>query len=206
MNNILLISEELLKTHTPITENVQSSELTFCILQAQSMFLTESLGTKLLNKIYELVDTGDINLPQYIEYKKLVDVYVQPTLIAYAYYIGMDNFAVKWVSIGLNSMRSEQGNPVDFKMFSFLKQNAKNNAEFLNNQLRQYLIFNNAKYPEYSNVSLTNGDIVPVHSKPFTSPLVMRNMAWGGRGNWCNTGLCADSPWPSWYGATPKNP
>ena len=65
MNKVLLISEETLKTYTAIQNNVQSDELRFSILQSQQIFLQESLGTNLYEKILRLVDTGDIEIAPY---------------------------------------------------------------------------------------------------------------------------------------------
>ena len=82
--NVLLISEQKLKDNTPITDNVDSSELRFAIQQSQAIQIQETLGTNLYEKILQLVDTGDINLAGNANYKSLLDNYIQPTLIAYS--------------------------------------------------------------------------------------------------------------------------
>ena len=61
--NVLLISEQELKNNTPITENVDTSELRFGIQQSQTIFLQETLGTNLYEFILDLVETGDIDDP-----------------------------------------------------------------------------------------------------------------------------------------------
>jgi len=212
MKNVLLISEEILKTYTAINENVQSDELRFCILQSQNIFIQESCGTNLYNEMLRLVDTGDIYLPQYAVYKDLLDVYIQPALISYSYYLGLDNFAVKWVSVGLVNNRSEQGNPIDFKMFQYLKTNAKNQAEFNDNLLRRHLIFKSNLYPEYNNGNLNDGQLPPEVNQPFKSSMTLPSSAYGwsqknkwkvGSGNFNAMGsLCCGSAFPTWYGHT----
>jgi hypothetical protein len=209
--NVLLISEEKLKQSTSINENVDSSELRFCILQSQTVFIQEALGTNLYNHILGLVETGDISLPANINYKTLLDNYIQPTLIAYSYYLGLDNFFVKWVNIGLTSNRSEQGQPIDFKTFQYLKSNAKNQAEFSNNLLVRHLIFKSGNYPEYNNGNLNDGQLPPIPQAPFKSPMTLPGSGfyWKRKAlNWgypCGSPLCADSPFPSWYGNGPNN-
>ena len=91
-SNVLLISEQKLKESTPITDNVDSSELRFCIQQAQYLFLQESLGTFFFDTMLDLVATGDINLPGKIRYKELLDNQITQMLIAYSYYLALDNF------------------------------------------------------------------------------------------------------------------
>lgn len=208
MNKVLLISEDTLKTYTAINDNVQSDELRFCILQAQQIFLQESLGTNLLEKMYQLVDTGDIQLSGNIRYKELLDKYIQPTLITYAYYLGMTNFYVKWVSIGMVKNSSEQGTSIDHRTFQYLKSDAKQQAEVNDNILRRHLLFKSGWYPEYNSGNLNEGQLPPIPSTPFQSPITLPTSAYswksGKRGNcWNGMGpLCSDSPFPTWYGHT----
>jgi hypothetical protein len=208
MNKVLLISEDTLKTYTAINENVQSDELRFCILQAQDIFLQETLGTNLYDTMLGLVDTNDINAPGYVNYKNLLDRYIQPTLITYSYYLGMTNFYVKWVSVGLVQNRSEQGTNIDHKTFQYLKTDAKNQAEFNDNLLRRHLIFKSALYPEYNSGNLNDGQLPPIPATPFQSSITIPTSAysWGSGWRTGNCGnamgpLCAGSPFPTWYGS-----
>jgi len=207
MNNVMMISENLLKTYTAINENVQSDELRFCILQAQTIFIRESLGDNLFAKILDLIDTNDIMLPANAKYKTLLDTYIQPTLISYSYYLGLDNFAVKWVSVGLVSNRSEQGNPVDFKMFQYMKSNAKNQAEFNDNLLRRHLIFRSGDYPEYTSGNLNDGQLSPETKSPFKASLTLPGAGYyWKKGRGAVGYLCGDSPFPTWYSSANNSP
>lgn len=198
-NNILLISEQRLKDSTPINENVDSSELRFCIQQAQNLFLLESLGQNFWNKIMELVQTGDINLPQYIKYKELLDDQITNMLIAYSYYLALDNFFMKFVNIGLQSFTSEQSSPIDFKTFQYMKNLARDNAQFADNLLRRWLVFNTQFYPEYA-VILSNGELPPEFGGAFKSNIVLPGGSTvKGNMNWYNC------PYPWWYGQVPPN-
>jgi len=106
-----------------------------------------------------LVDNGDIDTLPYIRYKELLNNFIQPMLIQYSYYLSLDNFFVKFMNIGLVQNRSEQGNPIDIRTLTYLKNNAKNLAEFQDNLLRRHLVFNSWKYPQYTLTS-NNGDKV----------------------------------------------
>jgi hypothetical protein len=207
--NVLLISEQKLKDNTPINENVDTSELRFCIQQAQTIQIQETLGTNLYNKILQLVDNGDITLPQNLNYKSLLDNYIQPTLISYSYYLALDNFWVKFINIGLVQNRSEQGNPIDLKTFQYLKSNAKNQAEFNDNLLRRHLIFRSGLYPEYNNGNLNDGQLPPEVKTAFNSPITLPGAGYYyaqrslvGKNFNALGPLCADSDFPTWYGHT----
>ncbi len=215
MNKVLMISEDTLKTYTAINENVQSDELRFCILQAQAIFIQESLGTNLFTKMLNLIETGSISSPSNVVYKNLLDTYIQPALITYSYYLGMDNFYVKWVSIGMTQNRSEQGDKIDHRTFQYLKSNAKQQAEFSDNLLRRHLIFRSGLYPEYNNGSLNDGQLPPIPSTPFQSPITVPTTAfsWGSKWRYRNNGcfnamgdLCAGSAFPTWYGGATNSP
>lgn len=200
--NVLLISEQKLKDNTPINENVDSSELRFCIQQSQTLFLQETLGTNLYEYILKLVKDNDIDLPQYSNYKELLNNFIQPMLISYAYYLCLDNFFVKFVNVGLQSFRSEQSNPIGIKEFTYLKNNARDNAQFNDNLLRRHLVFNNWKYPQYT-LTTNNGQLLPEFGGAFKSNITLptgnKILGWPGYPGYGFSTLY-DCPYPSWYG------
>ena len=208
MNNVLLISEELLKTYSYINENVSSDELRYAILISQNIEVQESLGTNLYQHILDAVDNGTIGDPSNANYKYLLDTYIQPVVVAYALYRALDNFIAKFMSVGLVQNRSEMGNPIDFKLFLHLKTNAKNDAEFSDNLLRRHLIFRSGNYPLYNSGSLNDGQLPPDSATAFNSPITMPGAGfyWNRNGGeyGCKSWFCADSNRPQWYGS-PSN-
>jgi hypothetical protein len=204
--NVLLISEQKLIDNTAINgSNVDTSELRFCIQQAQTLFLQESLGTNLYEKLLQLVDDNQIGLSGNTNYKNLLDNFVQPTLIQYAYYIALDNFFVKWANVGLVQNRTEQGGSIDLKTLQYLKTNAKNNAEFNDNLLRRHLIFKSGEYPEYVSGNLNDGQLPPETNSAFKSSITTPGQGYyyGSNWNWKYNAmgpLCAGSGFPTWYG------
>lgn len=198
--NVLLISEQKLKDNTPINENVDTSELRFCIQQAQTIFIQETLGTNLYEYILKAVQNGDIDTAPYIRYKELLNNFIQPTLISYAYYLGLDNFFVKFVNVGLQSFSTEQSNPIGIKELTYLKNNARDNAQFNDNLMRRHLVFNNQWYPQYTLIE-NNGQLVPEFGGAFKSPITLpagRNIN-GNFGIRGGIGGLFDCPIPWWY-------
>lgn len=198
--NVLLISEQKLKDNTPINENVDSSELRFCIQQAQTIFIQESLGTNLYEYILEAVQNGDIDTGPYVNYKELLNNFIQPTLISYAYYLGLDNFFIKFVNVGLQSFSTEQSNPIGIKELTYLKNNARDNSQFNDNLLRRHLVFNNSLYPQYTLIE-NNGQLVPEFGGAFKSSITLpagRNIG-GNFGIRGGVGGLFNCPIPWWY-------
>jgi hypothetical protein len=182
--NVLLITEEKLKANTS----------------------QESLGTNLYEYILDLVKTGDIEDPIKVDYKELLNNFIQPTLISYAYYLALDNFFVKFVNVGLQQFRSEQSNPIGVKEFSYLKNGARDQAQFNDNLLRRHLVFNNWKYPQYT-LTTNNGQLIPEFGGAFKSNItlpsggkfVTKNASGLSLGTYSTTNWYG-CPYPWWYG------
>lgn len=205
--NVLFISENKLKENTAINENVDSTELRFGIQLAQNIYLQETLGTNLFQKLQQLVYNGDIEQPQYLNYKTLLNQFVQPCLIQYSYMQCLDNFFIKFLNVGLVQNRNEQGSPIDIKSLQYLKTNAKNQAEFLDNLLRRHLIFRSGWYPEFNNGNLNNGELPPQTDSAFRSTITTPAGGYYLRNKWSRNynamgPLCGDSMFPTWYGHT----
>ena len=81
MTNILLISEDTLKTYSHLNDNVFGKSLTPAIITAQDIYLQKFLGSCLYKKVLELVKSGEIRNENYVMYKELLDNYIANFLI-----------------------------------------------------------------------------------------------------------------------------
>jgi hypothetical protein len=126
--------------------------------------------------------------------------------------MSLDNFFVKFMNVGLVQNRNEQGTAIDLKLFQYLKNNAKNQAEFQDNLLRRHLLFRSSWYPQYFSGNLNDGQLPPETDSAFKANISLPG--WGvsyGRGNWNGSfnalgPLCAGSSYPSWYGTANNSP
>ena len=82
-NDVLLISEDYIKSITNISDNLANDYLLPSIKLAQDIDLESTIGTQLLEKIQELIYNNDISNQENSMYKLLLDNYIQPYL-AYA--------------------------------------------------------------------------------------------------------------------------
>lgn len=71
-----LICSDDIKAQSIINYNVEDSVIADCIRKAQSIYLREILGDNLLEKVQELVETGDIDKPENAKYLELLDNYI----------------------------------------------------------------------------------------------------------------------------------
>ena len=79
--NVLLISEDKLKTYTALNDNVFGKVICPVIKTSQDIYLQQILGTALMEKLQTLVKENQIGSQENTKYKKLLDEYVAPYLI-----------------------------------------------------------------------------------------------------------------------------
>lgn len=79
--NVLLISESSVKTYSNLNDNLFSKWLLPAIRESQEMGLMPIIGECLYNRICDLVGNDLIGDDMYVQYKDLLDDYIEPYLI-----------------------------------------------------------------------------------------------------------------------------
>ena len=160
MARVLLISEQTLKSNGVINNNVDGMYILPAIDYAQDAGLQPIIGTKLYNKLMDLVSDGCIQ--QETDYKVLLDEYVTPYLL---------NKVTADIQIPLNYKLRNQGvvqNQTEntivptMKDLQYVIQNYEYKAVFYGNRLSDYLMANKSKFTEYSKVDSS----ADMHSNP----------------------------------------
>lgn len=150
MARVFLISEATLKKNSVINNNVDDMYILPAIEYAQDAGLQPLLGTKLYNKLMDLVDSNAITGAT--DYKYLLDEYTTPYLI---------NKVTADIQLPLTFKLRNQGvvqNTCDntyvpsLKDIQYVIQSYENKANFYGNRLSDYLKANRSKYPEYCSV------------------------------------------------------
>lgn len=72
-NDVLLTSEEFVKSYSNISNNVNGKYLRVAIREAQEIELREILGSCLLNKLKALVEAEELELPENGIYMEIID-------------------------------------------------------------------------------------------------------------------------------------
>ena len=79
-NDVLLISEDYIKSITNVSDNIAGDYLLPAIKLAQDIDLESTIGSQLLEKIQKLIYNNDISNQENEMYKLLLDKYIQPYL------------------------------------------------------------------------------------------------------------------------------
>lgn len=163
----LLVSEQRLKQWTNLDSNVRVEEITPFIIQAQDIYVQDSLGTKFFNRIKD----GIINSNLTTDEQTLLNDYIGPMLMQYALYLMMPGLKYKLVDKGVVSGTSEESTQTSLDELKYLRQSALDTAEFYNERLREYLIDNPGMFEFYDTPGVDG--MHPNKQTPYFSGLVV---------------------------------
>lgn len=147
MNNTLLISEKLLKSVTLINDNIDGYLLQPAMVAAQEINLQNIIGTKLLNKLKQLVYDGEIYDNE--DYQTLLDQYIVPFLCWDTLAEVQIPLNYKVVNSGIVQNSDERKTPVSLKDLNYIVEYYKEKSKFFSKRLTDYLTHNSSTYPEY---------------------------------------------------------
>lgn len=148
MARVYFISCEYLKEQTPVNNNVDNNLLNNAIWEAQSIHIQQQTGTKLYNKLVDLIRTGTISLPGNAAYKTLLDDYIQPTTAYWAWYESIPYLAMKCVNKGVERQNSDWSVKAELNEVEYLRDDIRNKCEFYSQRLTDFMWENRSKYPE----------------------------------------------------------
>lgn len=146
--DVLLCSEDVIKTYTNISDNTAGDYILPAIYMAQHQDLEECMGSKLVKKLQELIATGRIDDIENEDYKTLLDDHVTDYL-AYATIVKLIPIvSFKIGNAGVVRSEDEKVVSMPFNEVFSLTDYYKNQADYLLYRLQKFLIANYTKYPE----------------------------------------------------------
>lgn len=144
---VLLISEETIKKETPINDNVEMNGITSAIETSQDIYLQELIGTKLYNRICDMVADGSITSNP--DYKELLDDYILPYLRFSVLSEVIIPLTFKYRNQGLVNAQDTYISQPSLKDAQTIEQFYSNRAQFYSTRLTKHLHANHSKYPEF---------------------------------------------------------
>jgi hypothetical protein len=150
MAYVLFISEEKLKDSTAINLNVDPNLLLPYVRQAQKLYVEPKLGTKLTQKLKDLITAGTIGNVANAAYKTLLDDYIGDMLPNWAFYHAVPFLRFKIENGNIYSKTSETGNALSTEESQSLREEVSNTAQYYTERLIEYITNNTSLFPEYS--------------------------------------------------------
>ena len=146
----LFISEDKLKRSTTINGNVDVELLRPYMKVGQDLHIWTKLGSKLYNKLQDMVADGSINDPGNADYKALIDDYIQDALVHWTLYEAIPFLGYKIMNKDIVRQTSETSTTASMDELNYLRNIVMNTAEWYTERLIDHLCQHNSLYPEYN--------------------------------------------------------
>lgn len=157
--NVLLISEDYIKSESNLDNNVSGKYLQSAIKLAQDIELQSLIGTKLLEslqkKCIDWVDPSvegaiadSIDDPDNIKYKELLDYYVTPFLLFQVLSEVIVPITYKLSNFGVMRTDDEKDLAADASQVNLLRKYYKDKADFFKARLQDWVITYYNDFPE----------------------------------------------------------
>lgn len=174
-NEILMVSEEKLKSFTTLNTNLSPEDLVPHVFNAQNIILPNSLGMTYYNALRERIEDGTLTSAD--EY--LLDQFIGPLITNYALYYATTFINFKTYNKGILKGTSENGETIDLDELKFIQSQIKMIAESYSDQMTYFLMQNSTDYPLYNAPNSKDG-YLPDKSSKYTTNLVTPNYPYAG--------------------------
>jgi len=171
--NILLISDTMIKERTAIHGNIDPKLIYPDIKYAQDVYITPLLGTALDNKLKSLIGDGSIMDAENIHYKNLIDDYLVDALIYYTLSELPETLSYQFWNKGVVRKQGENTELPTMTELLSIAAKYKSRAEHYGQRMRLWIVQNAPDYfPEYLNPGSTIDTITP-QQRAFTMPVYL---------------------------------
>lgn len=133
-SEVLIISEDLLKLYSPLSENISINKLLPFAQIAQNLYIQPLLGVKLMETLQQAIAEEELTP----ELKALI-IKIAPPLAFYTQYLGLRSLAYSTTQKGLTKEKSENSEPITEKELGEYELDLKNKAELTLKLLEQFL-------------------------------------------------------------------
>ena len=159
MPTALFISDRDLVRNSMIDGSVDVNKYKGYLKLAQQIHIQNYLGTKLYDKLNDLIVSGDIYTPTYSDYNNLINEYIKPMLIHFAMVDYLPFAAFTNSNGGLYKHRPEGADVATKEEVDYLVTKHRDFAQFYTRRFIDYMSFHQDLFPEY--YQSTNEDMYP---------------------------------------------
>lgn len=146
--DVLFISEDYIKSESMLDDNTSGKFLLTAIKLAQDVELRSVIGKCLLESLQTKIFERHIDDLENLDYKDLLDVYIQPFLLYQVLSEVIIPISYKMSNFGLMMSSDEKDYAVDNKQINLVKEYYMNKANVYKKRLQTYLCSNKDKFPE----------------------------------------------------------
>jgi hypothetical protein len=132
---VLLVSEQRMKQWTSLDSNIRIDVLTPSILNAQQIYVQDTLGTPFFERLKAGVLANDLTTDEAAFLKD----YVGPMLMQYSLYMILPHLKYKYVEKGIVSGSSEETTQTSLDELKYLRETALETAQFYDERMKEFL-------------------------------------------------------------------
>ena len=165
MSYVLFISEQKLIDSTSAYGSIDSSLLLPFVRQAQRLYCETKLGTKLTQKLKDLIVAGTVNDAGNEYYKELLNDYIGDYLPNMSLYMAIPFLRFRIEAGNIYSKTSETGNALTNDEAQHLRSEILNTGEYFIERMIDFIKNNISRFPEYN---LNSGSDVNPDSNGFS--------------------------------------
>lgn len=140
------ISTEYIFKWTVIPNNVDTDLVTKFIRQAQDMNIQQVLGHDLYFKLMNDYATSGTTTGKYLE---LMQNYIMPAQAEWTVYHSLPFIWARISNKSLVKKESDNSTPTELHEMQFIREQARNNAEYYTQRITEFIMNNQNSFPEY---------------------------------------------------------
>lgn len=147
MQNILLISEDYVKSNSELTDNMFGKYLLPAIRTSQELYLQPVLGKTLYDTVIDVVSDGSIVDPENSHIKELLDDYIQPYLLERVLADLIPIVSAKVANLGTVHSKDEYVENLSVENAEKLQQFHIIKSDAYLKRMQEYLLANSGMFP-----------------------------------------------------------
>lgn len=155
-----MINEAEIKQNSVVGDNLDAKYIAPSIVAVQDVYLEPIIGSRLIQRLGEMVTDGTIDDAPAI-YKTLLDEYIQPYLLNKVISEICVQIFAKIRNSGVVKFTDTQQNNIDLADNNYIRKHYEDLALVYGERLVDYLNKNRQSIPEYNAVCPAGGDVNP---------------------------------------------
>jgi len=189
MAYVYYVDESYIRENLPIDYSLLSGNIKPALNQAHLINIMNLLGDRMFDEMNRLITTGDINQPQYHNWKKLLDDYLQNVVVYWTGVYLTNNLLAKYANRGIQQENSEFSNPPDLALWRTLKNQMEDLATHYSQRANDWLYWNQNLFVPFYTYQISNG-LQPASAteKMRAGGLVLGQRGWYSWNNQCWVG------------------
>jgi hypothetical protein len=172
MARVLFISEQFIKDNSYIDDNVDVKVLRQVIYTAQQMRIKPIVGTGIYDDLVTGVEAGDLTNVGGVNYKSLMDDYIQPCVEWWSLYESLLPLTLKIRNKGVQTQSSDNSQPQSMSDLKVYMDYLEDRAEWFSERATLFLCANESTYPKFNNPG-TDVDTIYPNRNNYTSNIYL---------------------------------